>query len=80
MIGKSAYEIAVDEGYEGTKEQWLASLVGEAGAKGNDGKDGVDGKSAYELAVLAGYEGDIHGVSREQRGDRTVFRTLCIKK
>jgi len=27
-----------------------------------------------------GYEGDIHGITREQRGDRTVFRTLCIKK
>lgn len=25
--GKSAYEIAVDNGYVGTPEQWLASLV-----------------------------------------------------
>ncbi len=30
--------------------------------------------------MFPGYEGDIHGISREQRGDRTVFRTLCIKK
>jgi len=30
--------------------------------------------------VFPGYEGDIHGISREQRGGRTVFRTLCIKK
>ena len=27
-----------------------------------------------------GYEGDIHGITREQRGDRIVFRTLCIRK
>ncbi len=27
--GKSAYQIAVDNGYEGTEEEWLASLVGE---------------------------------------------------
>ena len=27
-----------------------------------------------------GYEGDIHGITREKRGERTVFRTLCIKK
>ena len=27
-----------------------------------------------------GYEGDIHGITREKRGNRTVFRTLCIKK
>lgn len=26
--GKSAYEVAVDEGFEGTVEEWLASLVG----------------------------------------------------
>jgi lysine decarboxylase/arginine decarboxylase len=30
--------------------------------------------------VFPGYEGDIHGITREQRENRTVFRTLCIKK
>ena len=67
--GKSAYELAVENGYQGTLEQWLASLVGEAGApgkdgangsNGEDGKDGADGKngkSAYELAVANGYKG-----------------------
>ena len=30
--------------------------------------------------VFPGYEGDIHGITREERGSRTVFRTLCIKK
>lgn len=32
---KSAYDLAVDNGYDGTMEQWLASLVGEAGENGN---------------------------------------------
>ena len=41
--GKSAYEIAQENGFEGTEAEWLESL------KGEDGKDGVDGKSAYEL-------------------------------
>lgn len=36
--GKSAYEIAVAEGFQGTKEEWLASLKGDPG---DDGKDGV---------------------------------------
>ncbi len=27
-----------------------------------------------------GYEGDIHGVEREVRNGKTVFKTLCIKK
>ena len=48
MAGKSAYELAVEKGYRGTLEEWLASL------KGNTGNDG---KSAYELAVEKGYQG-----------------------
>ncbi len=48
--GKSAYALAVENGYKGTVEEWLASLVGEVGA---------DGKSAYELAVENGYEGTL---------------------
>lgn len=39
--GKSAYEIAVDEGYEGTEAQWIASLKGEPGKPGADGKPGA---------------------------------------
>ena len=35
--GKSAFEIAVEHGYVGTEEEWLASLHG---ADGKDGKDG----------------------------------------
>ena len=30
--GKSAYEVAVEEGYTGTEEEWLASLEGPVGA------------------------------------------------
>ncbi len=49
--GKSAYEIAVEEGYVGTEEEWIASL------HGTDGTDGTDGKSAYEIAVEEGFVG-----------------------
>lgn len=31
LTGKSAYEIAVDNGYEGTEKEWLESLVGVSG-------------------------------------------------
>lgn len=69
--GKSAYELAVLEGFEGTLQEWLASLKGDKGdsgengqngsdgAPGADGKDGKDGKSAYELAVEQGFEGTL---------------------
>ena len=32
--GKSAYQIALDNGFEGTKAEWLASLKGEPGKDG----------------------------------------------
>ena len=41
--GKSAYEIAVENGFEGTEEEWLASLKGEPGPAGADGAPGKDG-------------------------------------
>lgn len=50
MAGKSAYELAVDKGYRGTLEEWLASL---------NGNNGANGKSAYELAVENGYQGTL---------------------
>ena len=36
--GKSAYEVAVANGYSGTQAQWLASLKGADGANGKDGQ------------------------------------------
>lgn len=36
--GLSAYEVAVAEGYAGTEEQWLNSLVGPTGATGENGR------------------------------------------
>ena len=56
--GKSAYQIAVEKGFEGDETAWLASLKGEKGADGVVGKDGADGKSAYQIAVEKGFEGD----------------------
>ncbi|MET9253742.1 hypothetical protein [Streptomyces sp. NPDC003717] len=38
--GDSAYEVAVGHGFVGTVEQWLASLVGPRGAKGDTGAVG----------------------------------------
>lgn len=41
--GKSAYEIAVEEGFVGSVEDWLASLKGTNGIDGAPGRDGTDG-------------------------------------
>ena len=37
MAGKSAYELAVEKGYRGTEEEWLESLKGDNGNKGDNG-------------------------------------------
>lgn len=72
--GQSAYELAQAEGYDGTVQEWLASLKGTNGTNGADGangadgqngtngtnrQDGSDGKSAYQLAVDAGFSGTL---------------------
>ncbi len=45
--GKSAYEIWISNGNEGTEEEFIASLVGE------------DGLDAYSIAVANGYIGTV---------------------
>ncbi|MFC8491794.1 hypothetical protein ACFUJU_13525 [Streptomyces sp. NPDC057235] len=52
--GKSAYDLAVAQGFEGSVIEWLASLVGPQGLHGDDGTPGA---SAYELALANGYAG-----------------------
>ena len=53
--GKSAYDIAVDNGFVGTEEEWLESL------KGTDGKDGENLKivDIYEAAKAEGFNGTL---------------------
>ena len=47
--GKSAYEIAVDNGFKGTEQEWLASLKA----------DSPSVESLYEAAQQAGFTGSI---------------------
>jgi hypothetical protein len=51
--GKSAFEIAKDNGFPGTEQDWLLSL------KGPKGDQGIEGKSAYQLALDNGFVGSI---------------------
>lgn len=41
--GKSAYEIAVANGFDGTEQNWLDSLKGEQGPQGPKGETGLQG-------------------------------------
>ena len=69
--GDSAYQIALDEGYFGSKTQWLQSLQGENGGPGEQGLTGavgVQGETGVAGADgLVGEQG-IQGVEGE-KGD-----------
>ena len=46
--GKSAYEIAVEHGFEGDEQAWLESLKGDKGDPGPQGPPGADGKDGAD--------------------------------
>lgn len=48
--GKSAYEIALANGFEGTEAEWLESLHGKDGADGQDGYTPVKGVDYFDGA------------------------------
>ena len=56
--GKSAYVLAVENGFVGTLEEWLESLKGEMGPPGSEGprgpagQDGKDGAGINPLGEL----------------------------
>jgi hypothetical protein len=67
--GKSAYEIAVLNGFQGTEQEWLQSLIGPKGDKGDPGEPGpnevttatatnidgiLKGNGSYVQAAIAG--------------------------
>ena len=49
--GLSAYEIALQNGFVGTEADWLASLVGPAGAPGEPGTGGTGGGVSIGLLI-----------------------------
>jgi hypothetical protein len=55
--GKSAYEIWIEEGHEGTVTDFLESLIGDPG------------KSAYEIWLSVGHEGTIMDFLIDIQGD-----------
>ena len=50
--GKSAYEIAVEQGFVGTEAEWLESLKGQDGAQGPQGPQGPQGEPGISGGML----------------------------
>lgn len=81
--GKSAYQIALDEGFVGSEEEWLESLKGKDGKDGADGQngaDGVDGEDAQISSVTATVD-DTSGTPQVvvELGGTTTNRTITFK-
>ena len=78
--GKSAYQIALDEGFVGTEEEWLASLKGKDGKDGADGQDGENGVDAEISSVTATVD-DTSGTPQVvvELGGTPTNRTITFK-
>ena len=71
--GDSAYQVAVDNGYQGTEEDWLLSLKGDKGDQGDPGDRGERGLPGE--AGPAGAQGiqGIQGIQGEKGDDGYPF-------
>lgn len=48
VIYTDTYKIAVQNGFDGTVDEWLASIKGEKGDKGDKGDTGAQGKQGVQ--------------------------------
>jgi hypothetical protein len=57
LVGKSAYEVAVSNGFKGTEAEWLESLVGDSPHIGSNGTwwIGLNDTGVVASPDLAGY-------------------------
>ena len=74
--GKSAYEIAVENGFEGTEEEWLASLKGES-VDISELEEAINNKPGEKIAdggeIFNDYEDNIaSGICSHAEGYRTT--------
>lgn len=80
--GKSAYEIAVENGYEGTVEDWLNSLKGKTPQKGIDYFTAEDVEKIVEAVNIStkARTGDVTLLASEWRGTSSPYsQTVTVE-
>lgn len=77
--GKSAYEIARENGFTGTKEEWLLSLKGAKGDKGENGHDGRNGVQGIQGVGIKNIQLANNGGLRITLTNDQVFETASVK-
>lgn len=78
--GASAYDVAVEEGFVGSKSEWLASLVGATGAAGANGTNGSDGISPVANVTKNGDVIKIHIQDAEGITEQTIDTSTYATK
>ena len=76
LKGENAFELAQDNGFRGTLDEWLESLKG-----GPKGDPGTNGKSAFELAKDAGFAGNVSAWLESLKGSegKSSYDLACEK-
>ena len=76
--GLSAYEIALEHGFEGTEEEWLESLQGEAGPQGEKGESGYTPQKGVDYWTVddkKGIKDDINSTLSGEYVKRDAYNT-----
>lgn len=77
--GKSAYEIARESGFTGTKEEWLESLKGQKGDKGENGQNGQNGLQGIQGVGIKNIELANNYGLRITLTNNQVFETASVR-
>lgn len=78
LQGKSAYEIAVDNGFIGSEAEWLKSLVGQTPAIGDNGNWFIGDEDTGVLAEpdLSNYFSEQNLVALSEEEILTICKTI----
>lgn len=81
VYGKSAYEIAVERGFQGSEEYWLTTLKGRDGDPGYVPVKGVDYFTQADKDEIAGQitPEDIGAATKAEVGDASAAEGLYLK-
>ena len=72
---RSAYDIAVSQGFEGTEEEWIASLKGEPGPKG-DSYDSINKHINFStVLVQLAIKNTVEKISMERIADNQYYQS-----
>ncbi|AOO75956.1 hypothetical protein LCW_07775 [Latilactobacillus curvatus] len=77
--GLSAYQIAVQDGFKGTEAQWLASLKGATGPKGDTGAVGPQGPAGSTAIATQTANGLMSSADKKKLDGMTIIKLVKVK-